>query len=687
MSALAGRRRVYVAPRRGLQRRLRTVPVPVPIGGGPAIVLGIALTMALCAFVARGGTLLEPTTWTEIALMIAGAALCAAALIRPRVAGHAGVGTVAAFAALTVLTVVSVTWSFTPADTWLDAERMLAYLAVLAGGVALGRLAPGRAGAVVEGIALGSVVITAYAVLTKVFPGILAPDEPYARLRPPFDYWNGVGVAAAMGIPPLLWLGARRSGHAAANALAWPALGLCIVGLLLSYSRGALLMLIIGLAFWFALVPLRLRAVLVLLGVLAVTLPVIAWAFAQDGLTLDQPPLSLRESAGLQFGAVLLVMFVVLTIAGLAAGFLAAHRPPSERARQRAGRVLVLALVCMPAIAILALANAPGGISGQASKAWRQATDPNARSPANTPGRLTATSSVRARYWREAIKVYELSPWIGTGPGAYSELRLRFRTDRSSIRHAHGYVPQMLSDLGWAGMALSLLTLGAWLWAASRALGLRRRSRGRPWDAERVSLATLTTVVVVFGLHSAVDWTWFIPGNAVPALLCAGFVASYAAPGENVLLASRGRRPGGVLVGGLVMLVALAASWAALQPVRSENAEAAAFNRLDEGQVPQAAAIAQIAHERDPFALNPLFDIAAIDTGRGDTAGARSALERAVQLEPRTAETWRRLGEFRRDVLHDYKSALKAYRTAYYLDPSLRSQSDVITTARLIKPG
>ena len=29
--------------------------------------------------------------------------------------------------------------------------------------------------------------------------------------------------------------------------------------------------------------------------------------------------------------------------------------------------------------------------------------DPNAKTPANTPDRLTATSSVRARYWDEAI--------------------------------------------------------------------------------------------------------------------------------------------------------------------------------------------------------------------------------------------------------------------------------------------
>ena len=32
-------------------------------------------------------------------------------------------------------------------------------------------------------------------------------------------------------------------------------------------------------------------------------------------------------------------------------------------------------------------------------------------------------------------------------------------------------------------------------------------------------------VVVVFGAHSLVDWTWFVPGTAVPALLCAAWVA------------------------------------------------------------------------------------------------------------------------------------------------------------------
>jgi cytochrome c-type biogenesis protein CcmH/NrfG len=267
-------------------------------------------------------------------------------------------------------------------------------------------------------------------------------------------------------------------------------------------------------------------------------------------------------------------------------------------------------------------------------------------------------------------------------------VRDRFRSDQSTVRHAHGYIPQILSDLGWAGLALSLLTLGAWLWAAARAIGVRLRARGQPWTAERVSVATLAAVVVVFGVHSSVDWTWFIPGNAVPALLCAGWVAAQGPLSAPVT--GPPPREGGLLApvgAGLVMLVAFAGAWSALQPVRSEHAESAAFDRLDRGQIAAAASIAEIAHKRDPLAINPLFDIASIQTALGHTDAAGRALDQAVQLEPATAETWRRLAQFRMDARHDAKGALRAYRAAYFLDPSKRSASDVIITARIVKAG
>ena len=173
-----------------------------------------------------------------------------------------------AFALLTAFTALSITWSLTPSESWLETNRMLAYLATLAGGLALGRLAPGRWAALIGGVALASVLLCLWALLTKVFPGALAADETFARLRAPFEYWNSVGLSAALGVPPMLWLAARRSGHGAVNVLAWPALGLLLMCLLLAFSRGSLLAVAIGLALWLAVVPLRLRALATLGGVL-----------------------------------------------------------------------------------------------------------------------------------------------------------------------------------------------------------------------------------------------------------------------------------------------------------------------------------------------------------------------------------------------------------------------------------
>jgi hypothetical protein len=666
--------------------------LPIPGGPGTLLGFGVAFAVVACAFSARGGSQLERTTYTETVFMIVGAGLCALALVLPRPdrtpAVLRGTWALGAFGLLAVFTALSITWSLMPNDSWLETNRTLAYFAAMAGGLALGRLLPASWSAMLAGIALSAVAIAGWSLLTKVFPAAFATEETFARLRPPFDYWNSVGLAAALGIPPLLWLGSRRSGHAALNALAWPALGLLTLSLMLAYSRGALLAVAIGVAVWLVIVPLRLRALVLIGGVLAATVPLVAWAFAQDGLTGDNARMALRTDAGQGFGALLILLLVTLTVAGLAVGFMSAHRPVGVATRARASRVLVGAIAVVPAVAILLLANAPGGISGQVSKAWHQATDPAVSGPTNSPERLTATSSGRARYWREAMKVHGQDPWLGTGAGAYGTLRLRYRLDGRTVRHAHGYVVQTLADLGWVGLGVSLLAAFAWLAAAARTLGLRRRDRGLPWDAERVGLASLAAVALVFGLHSGIDWTWFVPGNVLPALLCAGWVASRATLRERVEgfaePTRRWPRYAGPAAAAIVVVLGVMAAWSALQPVRSYHAQTAATERLDQGALPAAASIARIAHDRNPLSVDPLFDLAAIEQVAGRFDVARGALEQAVDLEPANPETWRQLGYFRLRALDDPKSALRAFQVAYFLDvKNPQSTTDIVIASRL----
>ena len=212
-----------------------------------------------------------------------------------------------------------------------------------------------------------------------------------------------------------------------------------------------------------------------LLGATAGAAALVGWAFTMTGLSTDRLPIEVRADAGHELGALLLLMLVLLLALGLAAGFLGAERPASPQAKRIAGRALLGVLAAIPVILLIALATAPGGIDGQVSRRWDQLTNPNAATPANTPNRLTRPSSVRARYWEEAFDVHGVSPWIGTGAGAYATVRNRFRTGTLYVRHAHGYVPQTLADLGWAGLALSLLALGLWGWA--RAADRRRCGR------------------------------------------------------------------------------------------------------------------------------------------------------------------------------------------------------------------
>ncbi|HVW19511.1 MAG TPA: hypothetical protein VHB30_14810, partial [Solirubrobacteraceae bacterium] len=318
----------------------------------PAVDPGAALTVALGAVLtwiaihANGGLRVGSLTAVEMVVdVLAGVAAVVAVLAVPALRGN-GPGTAAAalFALLVLSALVSTAWSIDPSTSWQEANRLTAYLAVFAIGMALVRLAPRRLPVMLGGITLAAVAVSAYALAHKAFPGQLQPDERWARLEQPFGYWNAVGLMAALGVPGCLWLGARRVGHAALNALAYPAIAMLLVVVMFAYSRGSLLALAVGCGFWFAVTPLRLRGAVVLLtsavGAAAVTL----WAFSQDALTTDGVALSLRDGAGHELAVAVLAMLLAELLAGLALGFAFARRPPSAAARRRAGIALLVGL-------------------------------------------------------------------------------------------------------------------------------------------------------------------------------------------------------------------------------------------------------------------------------------------------------------------------------------------------------
>jgi tetratricopeptide (TPR) repeat protein len=657
------------------------VPFRLPLVDSD-MVFGAALGLVLAwvAVRANGGLRVSDTTTVEIVVDLLAGAVAAIAIMAVPGLRHRAPGAIALgfFALFAVASVLSTMWSITPDQSWLENNRVVTYLAVFASGMALVRLAPHRWTVIIAGITVASLALSAYALLHKVFPAHYAPDEIYARLREPFGYWNAVGLMAAMGIPGCLWLGARRAGHGAVNSLAYPAVGLLVVVLLLSYSRGALLALVVGCAFWFATTPLRLRAFAVLAtGSLGGVL-VILWAFSQDALAKDRVPLAQRVGAGHELGLAVLLMLVALLAAGLLINFISAGHVISTERRRRAGRVILACLAAVPIVFAVGLATTERGFFGSITHGWSQLTDPKAATPSNQPGRLTSVGSVRARYWNEALKIFEDHPVAGVGVGGYAVARLRYRNDDLDVQHAHGYVVQVLADRGLIGLGLSLAALAAVGVALLQATGLRRKAPdGMPTSPERVGLLTLATLVIVFGVHSFVDWTWFIPGVTIPALLAGGWLAGRGPlelPERSSTrivgrIRANLRASNRVVAAVAVLLIAASAAWAAWQPKRSLDAGDAAIAAATDGKLDQARGLATRSQNLDPLSVEPYFVRAGIEVLAGDQKAALRSFQRAVRLQPGNPTTWTQLALHQLRQLKDPAAAKRTLDAALYLDP------------------
>jgi O-Antigen ligase len=700
----------------------------------------VAAIICFVTFLAGGGLHLGPMTTVEIALTIgAGLIVAATVLLAPAREAH-GLWSVGLLLAFTALTALSVVWSVQPDQSFKDAGRMLAYSGVFGAAVALARAVPNRWPAVLAGVTLATVVVCGYALLTKVFPSALDANDVYARLRAPYDYWNAIGLTAAMGVVCCLWLGSRRAGHAVLSALAYPAMGLVLVTLMLAYSRGALVAAAFGVALWFCIVPLRLRGAAVLIAGAVAAALVVAWDFSRPALSTEGVALGVRVTAGHQLGALLAAMLILLTLAGLAIGFFTGREAPTPRARRNAGATL-LALLALAVIGFAgALAVSHRGLPGSVSHAFHALTDTHAKVP-NTPGRLTAISSVRARYWDEALSVFKAHPVLGAGAEGYRTARLRYRTAPIEVRHAHGFAVQTLADLGVVGMALVLALLLAWMAAAGRATHpfnrrwaswstLRRGRRARPgwrrisapYSPERTGMLGMLCIVVVFGVHSLVDWTWYVPGTACVALLCAGWLAGRGplepqaehdgsdvatdsglsdadsttlpagAPrpqrvtdpstdGSPRELRARLRReltPMKIAVASAAVIATLLAAWVQWQPQSSEASSQEALSLLASNpSSANAAALTAVA--RDPLSVQALFTLADVQQATAHPELARATLQHAVRMQPSNPETWLHLGEYDLSAARSTagtnaveggaRSALLELGAAIYLNP------------------
>jgi hypothetical protein len=459
-----------------------------------------------------GGYFAQPRVVAAIvAWVLAG---LAALVVRPRVAlkGPSGLALVA-FAALTAWTALSATWAPLAGPAGDALERMLLYLGALTAAVLVFG-SRRRARWAEPLVALGSLVVIGYGLLGRMLPDVVELSRTASaggRLDQPLTYWNAEGALAAIGLVVCARLAGdqtRRLALRVAAAAATVPLGL---GVYLTFSRGVLSALLVGLAVLLAVAPtwaqLRATAIAVEASAVAVLaaslLPAVRAAEGEDVATQG-----------------LIMLAATVTAMGLAALLQAksaiAERDGTIRDGRLPGGRLVPRLGAVAGV-LLALAPFAAGVV---------AGDEEPVNPAfgATAERFASVGSHRYEYWRVALEAFAEDPLKGTGAGGFRVAWLEERRMTVPLRDAHSVELEFLSQLGLVGLILLLAVFWTVFVAA------RRLAR-----TDALLVAGPAAALAVWGAHSAIDWDWQMPALTLVAVVLAGVVLARAQAGAQLV--------------------------------------------------------------------------------------------------------------------------------------------------------
>jgi hypothetical protein len=279
----------------------------------PALV-GFAPVVGLAA--AQGGYFPTAWGWASVPLLWA-VAIALAVRSQVRLNNYERVFIVA-LAGLGGWVAFSAAWSSAFAQSILEIERLLIYVAAVAAALLLSRVRLARH--LLGGLLAGISVITIFSLLTRLAPdrvGVYDPEAVY-RLSQPIGYWNGLGLFAAIGALIAFGFAARARTIPARAACA----GLLVVllpTLYFTFGRGAWIALGAGLVAAVAVDPARLQLLTALLVVAPAPAAAVLMASQESGLTHAGTPLARAAHDGHRLAAALAVLIAVN--AALAAGF------------------------------------------------------------------------------------------------------------------------------------------------------------------------------------------------------------------------------------------------------------------------------------------------------------------------------------------------------------------------------
>jgi hypothetical protein len=518
-----------------------------------------------------------------------------------------GFGALAAFA---VWILVSAAWSDAPVRALTESDRSLLYSLVLVlTGTAVTRV--GDLAMLLRFTAAAFVAIALAGLLTRLAPGTFPISAGFLpeRIAFPLTYWNAMGIACALGVLFAVHVSASGREPPVLRVLAAAALPMLGVTLYLTFSRGAIWVLPVGLVLYALLAQPR---GLVTAAVAAIPAAIaVKVAYGADLLARADYDTAAAAPQARHVGLVLIACCVAAA-ALRAGGVWLDGRLERVRlpANARAGFVVgVLGLLIVGGLAVRAPEKILDARETFSQGRYLQTSDLRERL-------TSAVDNGRVDNWHVALDGARESWLHGTGAGTYV---ITWNMDRPAppqkMTDGHSLYLETLSELGVPGLALIVLVLGTLL------AGGVARLRGEERHAHAMYVAGGT----MLALHAGVDWDW-----EMPAL----FVWLFGAGG--VVLAARTARLGEL---GRVPRVAasLAVLVLALTPALFALSQPSVTRALDALQVRDCRTgidAALNATERFGIRPEPWMVLGYCDARLGQNTLARRAMDAARRRDP-----------------------------------------------------
>ena len=493
-------------------------------------------------------------------------------------------------------------------------------------------------------VVVAAVIICILAFASRLVPSLLPSAVQEAgidtrRLSYPLNYWNAVGVWAAMTVSmALAW-----SAHTAlwwVRGLALSAVCIAVPVAYMTYSRTAAIVTIVAVLTVVALSANR---------CLTVLNAVVAAVGSAVVIIVIRSHQEIADYTGTAGATTVALVTLIVALGCLAASFAAGaagvdrFRLPARAAR--AGLVAGL-------VALLALGFFAG--PSLADRAW-DSFNQTARTTrtADAAGRLTNLSGERRLLWEAALDTFRDHPLLGSGAGTFE-----FEWNKSpqwshTVRDAHSAYLEALAETGLPGAVLLLSALGALLVAVVIA-PFRQAS-----PAGRGAAAGCAGAFVVFVIAAGVDWMWESTAVALLALACAMLGA---ASQSHDAKKPRPRTRVGITVLALAILAFLIPALVASQQLEESQAAVRAHRAAE------AVATATTAIKLQPWSVRAYQQRALVLEMSGLLAAAAKDARKAVELESENYENWLILGRI--EVERGRTDAgLRAARRAQALHP------------------